>query len=105
MKSLSELVAAEVVRPRSLRAGTLRCSGGHADGRGERSRRGWDGDEDGRRMGRGPRPCYGGGVASVMRAAARIHGGTHPALLKWRYPSTVAEGYLRFNLVPSGRQK
>jgi AcrR family transcriptional regulator len=23
-----------------------------------------------------------------------------PALLKWRYPSTVAEAYLRFNLVP-----
>ncbi|GAA5012111.1 hypothetical protein GCM10023335_33840 [Streptomyces siamensis] len=28
---------------------------------------------------------------------------THPALLKWRYASTVPEAHLRFNLVPSGR--
>src|SRR3954454_18255538 len=43
------------------------------------------------------------GLAGLSRRCVRPHAsmGNAPRLVKWRYPSTVAEAHLRFNLVPA----
>ncbi|GHI03293.1 hypothetical protein Scel_16140 [Streptomyces cellostaticus] len=88
---------------REDREGETAGLAGHGGASPESERGGLDVLGSGRCAGaQGP---YSQGCGGRPAPDASVHGEATPALLKWRYPSTLTEAPLRFNRFPSGRQQ